>query len=131
MDEIDIRAPEFGGFFEAARREELAFPHCGDCGRFHWYPMKACPHCRSRNIAWRQVEATGTVYSWTAVRHAFDPAYRERLPYVIALLEFEEAPGIRLVTNIEDAPPDNLRIGDRMRPRFHASGRVTFHPASG
>ena len=129
MDEIDIKAPEFSGFFEAARQGALAFPRCGDCGRFHWYPMKACPHCRSRQIGWQKVEGTGTVFSWTVVRHAFDPAYKDRLPYIIALLEFDDAPGIRLVTNIE-AAPEEVAIGDRMWPHFHASGKVTFQPAA-
>lgn len=129
MAEIDIAAPEFAGFFEAARRDVLAFPHCGDCSRFHWYPMKICPHCRSRSIGWQKVEGTGRVFSWTAVRHAFDPAFAERLPYIVALLEFDDAPGIRLVTNIEETEPDAVRIGDRMRPRFHPDGKVTFRPA--
>lgn len=131
MEKIDIRAPEFAGFFEASRRHELAFPHCRSCSRFHWYPMKACPHCRSSEIEWRAVEGTGTVFSWTVVRHAFDPAWKERLPYIVALLEFDDAPGVRLVTNVEGVAPEALRIGDRLRPDFQPDGRVTFRPAAG
>ncbi len=125
---IDETAPEFAGFFEAARREQLAFPRCTACGSFHWYPMKACPHCRSRDIAWQPVAGEGAVFSWTTVRHAFDPAYKDRLPYIVALVEFADAPGIRLVTNVE-ADPDALSIGDAVRPVFHPDGRVTFLPA--
>lgn len=128
MDMTDETAPEFAGFFEAARRRQLAFPRCEDCGRFHWYPMKACPHCRSRRVAWQPVAGGGSLFSWTVVRHAFDPAYKDRLPYIVALVEFDDAPGIRLVTNLE-ADPAVLTIGDSVTPVFHPDGKVTFLPA--
>lgn len=131
MEIVEDHPPEFAGFFEAARGGRLAFPRCESCGRFHWYPMKACPHCRSRDIAWRPVAGNGEIFSWTVVRHAFDPAYRDRLPYVIALVEFADAPGIRLVTNIEEADPESLRIGMQVRPVFRQDGLVSFRPQQG
>lgn len=125
--------PEFAGFFAALQRQALAFPHCPDCDRFHWYPMKRCPHCGSQAVEWREVRGEGEVFSWTAVRHAFDPAYADRLPYVVALVEFPDAPGVRLVTNIA-ADPDSLRIGMKVRPNFAAAATpdtIAFQPADG
>ncbi len=103
--------PEFRGHFERLSAGEVAFPFCEDCNRWHWYPMPLCPHCRSARIAWRPVGGVGEIWSWTVVRHPFDPAFRDKLPYVVALVCFEEAPGIRLIANVEGASPDELRIG--------------------
>jgi len=130
-DALPITVPEFAGFFESLKQRALAFPHCADCGRFHWYPMKACPHCRSHAISWRRVDGAGTIYSWTTVRHAFDPAYQDRLPYIVALVEFPDAPGVRLVANVA-AAPDTLAIGMTVKPRFGGAEddgtTVTFVP---
>lgn len=130
-DDRDL-APEFETFYDFTRRGELRFPHCGACGRFHWYPMKRCPHCRSERIAWRLVSGWGRLFTWTIVRHAFDPAFAHQLPFVVGLVEFEDAPGVRLVTNIVDVPQEAVRIGMDLEPVFEATNephpRVTFRP---
>jgi uncharacterized OB-fold protein len=97
--------------------------------------MKACPHCRSDAICWRRVDGTGSLYSWTTVRHAFDPAWRDRLPYIVALVEFPDASGVRLVANVH-ADPESLAIGMIVKPRFDENaetgkGGVTFVPVEG
>lgn len=123
---------EFNGFREHARRGHLAFPRCEDCGRFHWYPMPRCPHCKSAAIAWQTIAGRGEIFSFTIVRHAFDKSRRDQLPYVVALITFADAPGVRLITNIVDADAGALDIGVEVEPVFpgdEASGRVLFRPA--
>jgi uncharacterized protein len=110
--------PEFAGFFDHARQQRLAFPYCRSCGQFHWYPMPRCPHCRGSDIEWRQVSGRGTLFSFTRVMHAFDKSRADALPYVVALVEFADAPGVRLITNIIDSPHDELRIGQSVAPVF-------------
>lgn len=107
---VEPRA-EFRGHFDRLSAGQLAFPICEACGKWHWYPMPLCPHCRSNRLAWRLVRGVGEIWSWTVVRHPFDPSSRDRIPYVVALVCFTDAPGIRLVANIEGVSPDALRIG--------------------
>lgn len=102
---------EFQGHFDRLAAGELAFPVCEACGKWHWYPMPLCPHCLGSKLAWRPVRGVGEIWSWTVVRHAFDPSWQDRVPYVVALVCFADAPGIRLVANIEGVSPDDLRIG--------------------
>lgn len=117
--------PEFEGFAANAREGRLAFPWCGACGRFHWYPMPRCPHCRAAGIAWKPVSGNGDVFSFTEVRHAFDKSRRGQLPYIVALVTFADAPGVRLVTNIIGADAADVRIGDAVAPVFPDRGDVT------
>lgn len=132
MADVDM-PPEFAGFFEAARNGKLAFPRCGDCGRFHWYPMPRCPHCRSHRLTWATIAGQGEIFSFTEVRHAFDKRRRDRLPYVVGLVTFADAPGVRLITNIVDALPAGLRIGQKVEPVFPSDAAepilVHFRPS--
>ena len=129
---MTVSRPEFAPFFEHARQGRLCFPKCGSCGRFHWYPMPRCPHCRKAGWHWQQVSAVGEIYSFTIVRHPFDQSRRHALPYVVALIAFADAPGIHLVTNIVDADASAVRVGQRVEPVFpdDAEGLPSFRLSS-
>lgn len=121
---------EFEGFAASLRSGRLSFPRCRGCGRFHWYPKPLCPHCRSAAIDWQPVRGAGEIYSFTVVRHAFEEKWRPALPYVVALVTFADAPGIRFITNIVDVAPESVRIGDAVEPMFpipaEGEARVLF-----
>lgn len=110
--------PEFAGFFDNAREGRIAFPYCRGCGKFHWYPMPRCPHCRAREVAWRRIAGPGTLVSFTRVMHAFDKSRAGALPYVVALVRFADAPGVNLITNIVGPGIDDLLIGQAVEPFF-------------
>jgi uncharacterized protein len=118
MADTEERRPqrEFLPFWEGLRAGRISFPQCADCGRFHWYPMKRCPHCKSRRIAWTAVKGEGALHTFTIVRFPFSPEFADRLPYVVALVEFPDAPGVRLVTNLVDVPHEAIRIGMKVKP---------------
>lgn len=122
--------PEFAGFFERAAAGHLAFPLCRACGKFHWYPMPRCPHCRGRDIEWRDIRGRGALVSFTRVMHPFDKSRAGRLPYVVALVQFAEAPDVRFVTNIVDGETMDLSIGQPVEPVFatdeNGKARVDF-----
>lgn len=125
--------PEYKPFFEALSTSSLRFPFCEACGRFHWYPMLACPHCQSSHIIWADVAPRGSVYSWTVVRHAFGAVPEPPLPVIVALVTFPDAPGIRLLTNLEQIDPQSLSVGMQVQAAFGSScsspGRLVFVPA--
>jgi uncharacterized OB-fold protein len=58
----------------------------------------------------------GTVYSFTVIRQNFSRSFRHLIPYVVALVDLDEGP--RLMTNLVDVEPDDVRIGMRVRARF-------------
>lgn len=109
--EISQLDPEFVPFWESVQRSRLSFPHCNECDQFHWYPMTLCPHCRSAAIDWKEVPAKGELYSYTQVRHPYSEKLARKVPYFVALVTFEAAPGVRLVTNLVDVREDELAIG--------------------
>jgi uncharacterized OB-fold protein len=125
--EPDVTVPEFAPYWELLRAGSLAFPRCSACGRHHWYPMQRCPWCGGGDITWAPVCGQGVLYSWTVVRHAFAPDYADKIPYVVALVEFPDAPGVRLVTQVLGEPDAPLRCGMQLAAVIEApeSGRPT------
>lgn len=114
----DGQVAEFAPFWRNVAKRRLCFPKCRGCGRFHWYPLTRCPHCLAADIEWCAVEPRGTLYSWTVVRHAFAPTFADRLPYVVGLIEFPDASGIRLVSEIRVPSMDALWVSMSVRAVF-------------
>ena len=66
-----------------------------------------------------------TLFTYTVAHQQFHPAVPT--PFVIALVELVEQPGLRLVTNLVDCDPDSLTTGMALRVRFEQHGE-TFMP---
>lgn len=114
------------GHWEAAQRRTLAIQQCGDCGTFMHYPSALCINCQSANLGFTEVSGRGTVYSFAIVRHNFHPAFVP--PYVIALIDLDDAPGVRMYTNILEADLDALHIGMPVKATFEDLGDGTLIP---
>ncbi len=117
-------------FWEAARRHELRIQRCRSCREHVFYPRYNCPHCGSRELDWVTASGRGTVYTFTVARRPTHPAFADRVPYVIAIVELDEGP--RLTTNIVGCDPGAVRIGMRVRATFEDVGEeislVMFEP---
>jgi uncharacterized protein len=117
-------------FWDACRRRELRFARCRGCGRFRHPPLPGCPHCGSTATSWVQVAGRGRVFSWTVAHHVALPPLADEVPYAIVTVEFDDAPGVRLVSNLITGTP---RVGktvelvwdeaapDVVLPRFRAA----------
>jgi uncharacterized OB-fold protein len=98
-------------FWDAAARHRLVAQRCADCGRLRMPPSPFCPTCRSQACDWPELSGRGTIYSFTIVASAVTPRQAEHVPYVPALIEPVDAPGVRLVSNVVDAPLSAIRVG--------------------
>jgi len=71
------------------------------------------------------------VYSYTVARRPTHPAFADRVPYVIAIVELEEGP--RMTTNVVGCEPDDVHIGMPVRATFEDVDEeialVCFEPA--
>ena len=118
-------------FWQAAKQHRLSVPQCGDCATFRMPPTPYCPNCQSQAVNWVELSGKATVYSF-AVVHGF-PGIPD-LTLVGAVLDLPDAPGARLVSNIVDVAPDDVRIGMSVSVDFSpiADGWLLpiFRPAS-
>jgi len=100
---------ESRGYWEALQRHELVFQRCGSCRTDRFPPRAVCPVCLSSAVEWMRASGRATVYSFTVTHQNQAPGWREELPYVLAVVELAEGP--RLMTNLVDVAPDEVRIG--------------------
>lgn len=107
-------------YWEAAARSELRLPKCTSCGKLHFYPRPACPHCGGTAFDWPLCSGTGTIYSYTVVQRAPSPAFEPDVPYVVAIIALDEGP--HLMSNIVGADPATIRIGQQVSVQFREAG---------
>jgi uncharacterized OB-fold protein len=103
-------------FWEHVREGRFALPHCESCARHHFYPKGACPHCGSSRITWSEASGRGEVYSFSVVHRPPGPAFKEDVPYVIAIVKTEEGP--HLLSRIVDVPPEAVSVGMKVKVRL-------------
>jgi uncharacterized OB-fold protein len=92
--------PETAPFFEAARRGELRIQACTNCGRLRFPPRPMCPWCHSLDSEWQRQSGRGRIWSFAVPHPPLLPTFAEDAPYVVAVIELDEDPLIRLVGNI-------------------------------
>jgi uncharacterized OB-fold protein len=77
------------------------------------------------------VSGRGHVYSFIIVHQQHDAAFKDDIPYNVAVVELEE--GARLVTNVAGCANSDLRVGMPVQAAFvEATPEVTllkFRPA--
>jgi len=93
---------------------ELAYQFSLAANRAVFFPRVLCPYTGSVTLEWRVSKGRGTVYATTVVHPA------EGAPYNVALIDCDE--GFRLMSRVEDVPPEQVKIGMRVRFRVHRPG---------
>jgi uncharacterized OB-fold protein len=96
-------------YWAAAKEGRLLVARCATCDRVHHYPRPFCPHCWSEDVSPVPAAGTGTLYTYSTVYVNDLAPFKERLPYVAALVELDEGP--RLMTVVEGVDPGDLRVG--------------------
>ena len=114
-------------FWTGLREHKLLIQRCTGCGALRNPPRPMCPKCRS--LAWDAVESAGrgTVYSYVMPLEPRFPFFD--YPYIVVLVELAE--GVRLVSNLRDIAPDDVRVGMPVEACYQtfdgASGGLVLH----
>jgi uncharacterized OB-fold protein len=96
-------------YWQAACEHRLLMPRCGNCGTFRWPAGPFCAECLSQAVEWVP-PGQGRIYSFTILPvpgATLDAPVRHRIP---ALVAFDDAPGVRLVSVLIDAPVEAVAI---------------------
>ncbi|MCA3072673.1 MAG: Zn-ribbon domain-containing OB-fold protein [Rhodocyclaceae bacterium] len=102
-------------FWSGCAAGELRLRKCAACGVFRSPTRMVCA-CGATAAEWTAVSGRGTVFSYTVVHRAPDPAFKAELPYVIAIVALDE--GGRLMSNLVGTEPDSVRIGMPVQAMF-------------
>jgi uncharacterized OB-fold protein len=110
-------------YWQGAAAGELRVSRCVPHGHLSHPPEVSCPACGSEELEPVAVSGRGSVYSFTVVRQAFDPAFLPDVPYAIALVELDEHPGLRVLSNIVECHIAAIEVGMPVEVTFeHRDG---------
>jgi uncharacterized OB-fold protein len=107
---------ETAPWWQATKEGRLLIRRCADCGRAHFYPRPFCPSCWSERVEWEQASGDATLYTFSIVRSNDLPPFGPRVPYVAAVVDLIEGP--RMMTNLENCPLEDIRIGMALKVSF-------------
>lgn len=107
-------------FWDAALKGELVGCKCTKCGTFRLPPHPFCFNCQSRGVEWVKLPGTGTVYTFTIIRHPLGPHLQEVVPYVAAVVNVDgtQGAGARMLLNLINVDVDKVQIGDKVKIIF-------------
>lgn len=98
LADLVARTPLNAPYWDALAAGRLDFQRCRRCHRAWLPPREECPACWEADWAWETASGRGRLVSWVVYHRAPNPAFTDRVPYNVALVELDEGP--RLVTNL-------------------------------
>ncbi len=103
-------------FWTSGADGKLRFLCCTECGYFVHPPGPICPRCLTKTLEPRPVSGRATVATFTINVQPWIPGFDP--PYVVAMVEIDEQPSVRLTTNIVGCEPEDVRIGMPVQVQF-------------
>lgn len=107
----EISAPYWAGL----QAHEVRLQQC-EHGHWLFFPRTHCPRCGSRQLTWRTVSGEGQLYTYTVARVPTMPEFTDEMPQLLAVVELDE--GVHINTTLVGVAPEQLRVGQRLRPVF-------------
>jgi uncharacterized protein len=106
---VPTLTPESTPFWTGGRNGELLIMRCRACSRFFHPPAPICWRCRSTDVAPEAVSGRATVAAYTVNRQPWIPGFEP--PYLVAMVEIDEEPDVRLITNLVDIAAEEVEVG--------------------
>jgi uncharacterized OB-fold protein len=100
------------GFWEALAGGRLALCRCQACRSWMHPPLERCRRCGGPT-SFEPVSGAGAVHSFIVMHRASVPGLGA-VPHVIALVDLDDTPGVRLSGRIAGAGPGDVVVGARV-----------------
>jgi uncharacterized OB-fold protein len=115
-------------FWDALDNGTFVLAHCA-CGAYY-ARSQACLRCgaTANALTWAPASGRGTVRTFVVFDKPYHPYFKERIPYVVAVVALEEGPEI--TTNVIDADVSAIEIGMPVRIIISERGGYKIHQAS-
>ena len=109
-------------FWRGGAGGRLLILRCDHCGFWLHPPGPVCRRCFSTALTPTAATGRGRVRTFTVNHQPWFPALAT--PYVIAIVELDEQPGLQFLTRLVDCSPETIRSGVRVRVRFEPHGDI-------
>jgi uncharacterized OB-fold protein len=122
----ELNAP----FWNGLGAGEVRLQKCGKCDAHQYPPESFCYQCGAQDLSWVKVAGEGTVYSFIVVHQQYHKAFKEFLPYTVAIVQMDAGP--RMLSAMLGLKKP-IAIGDRVKPCIRRVDKerafLTYEPA--
>lgn len=103
-------------FWTGGVNGQLLIVRCQNCDLRIHPPQRVCRRCLSLDVKPEPASGQGTIYSMAINYQPWLP--NMDVPFVYALVDLDDQPGVRLTTNIVDCDPESVAIGMPVTVKF-------------
>jgi uncharacterized OB-fold protein len=96
-------------------RYRLEAGKCKKCGSIQFPNRLICPECGAKEFETIRLSGKGELATYTVIRVA-PMGFADLAPYAVGIVKLAE--GIRVMGQVTDCNPEELKIGDRVTTQF-------------
>lgn len=96
-------------FWTGGREGNLMIHRCRQCRSWFHPPAPVCPSCLSTDVGAEPVSGRATVRAFSVNTQPWAPDME--VPYVVAVVALDDAPGVQLTTRLVEVAPDAVAVG--------------------
>ncbi len=96
-------------FWEGGVDGELQIHRCHRCAIWFHPPAPVCPECLSREVGPATTSGRAVVQAFTVNFQPWAPDMQ--VPFVLAVVSVDDAPGVQLTTRLIDVDPVSVSVG--------------------
>ena len=100
---------------EIPQRYRLEAKKCRGCGATYFPPRLICANCKSKDFEEVKLPDQGKLLTFTTIRVA-PSQFVDQAPYSMGIVELDD--GTRLLAQIADCEPDQIKTGMKLRLEF-------------
>jgi uncharacterized OB-fold protein len=112
------------GFWEGCAAGELRVQSCVACGHLRYPLAPWCPECLDERWEWQALSGRATVLSKLVFHQSYHPAWKDRIPYNVVLVQLDEGP--RMISNVVPLSNDDFVVGDAVTVEFEIEGEFSI-----
>ena len=107
-------------FWDACNQQRLVVQTCTACHRKQHPPEPKCYACGSdEHLEWCELSGRGKIHSYTKMHDSRIKTLREEQPFIIALIEMEDDPEIKMFSHLPGTPIDgDVPLGATVQVEF-------------
>jgi uncharacterized OB-fold protein len=104
------------GFWRGGADGSLNIYRCRNCRTWFHPPAPVCPDCLTTDVGPEATSGLATVAGYSVNYQRWAPDME--VPYVVAVVAVDDAPGVQLTTRIIDIAPEDVETGMAVEVSF-------------
>ena len=100
------------GFWDGLKEHKFKLFRCTTCGAWYW-PAAYCRLHENKpfmeEMEWTESSGRGIVATFNIIRTAFNPGFRDEVPFAFCMVQMEEGP--MFGSTMTECDPDKIYVG--------------------